>query len=82
MLVRLMTRLLQKVMLAKPFSRVLTPPGKPIPHLAFPSKRALMACFDWTWDVSWRGARWTRFKQDQRRGYKLWTTSSCTSGTE
>jgi hypothetical protein len=25
---------------------------------------------------------WTRFKQEQRRGYQLWATSSCTSGTE
>ena len=25
---------------------------------------------------------WTRSKQDQRRGYQLWATSSCTSGTE
>jgi hypothetical protein len=25
---------------------------------------------------------WTRFKQDQRRGYRLLATSSCTSGTE
>jgi len=25
---------------------------------------------------------WTRFKQDQRRGYQLWATSSCSSGTD
>jgi hypothetical protein len=25
---------------------------------------------------------WNRSKQDQRRGYQLWATSSCTSGTE
>jgi hypothetical protein len=25
---------------------------------------------------------WTFFKQEQRRGYQLWASSSCTSGAE
>ena len=28
------------------------------------------------------GIGWARSKKDQRRGYRLWATSSCTSGTE
>jgi hypothetical protein len=48
-----------------------------------PTRRAYGRFFYWG-DRGWRAlpTGWTRYKQDQRRGYQLWDISSYSSGAD